>query len=152
MLYVVSACLMGENCKYSGGNNLSENVQKLCENNEYILVCPEMEGGLDCPRDPAEIVGGDGEDVLKGKARVVTENGEDVTDEFVNGAYEVLEQIKNAAHVGEEIVAVLKSNSPSCGCGRIYDGTFSDKKIDGDGVTAALFKRKGIRIFNEDTV
>ena len=152
MLYVVSACLMGENCKYSGGNNLSENVQKLCENNEYVLICPEMEGGLECPREPAEIVGGDGEDVLNGKARVVTRIGEDVTNEFVNGAYEVLEQIKNAAEVGEEIVAVLKAGSPSCGCGKIYDGTFSHVKIDGDGVTAALFKRKGIKIFNEDTV
>lgn len=152
MLYVVSACLMGENCKYSGGNNLSENVRKLCENNEYVLICPEMEGGLECPRDPAEIVGGDGEDVLNGKARVMTKSGEDVTEAFINGAYEVLGQVKEAAHVGEEIVAVLKSGSPSCGYGGIYDGTFSHKKTEGDGVTAALFKRKGMRIFNEDTV
>ena len=115
------------------------------EGEELIPVCPEQLGGLSTPRPPAEIVGGDGVDVLDGCASVITVEGEDKTSEFLGGAHQTLEIAKsqNAAH------AVLKSRSPSCGCGRIYDGSFTGELGDGDGVTAALLRRHGIRVMTE---
>ena len=102
-------------------------------------------GGLDTPRSPAEIQGGDGFDVLCGKAKVVNKAGEDVTAQYVKGAEIVLELCKKYG-VTE---AVLKEKSPSCGCGRIYDGTFTGTLTDGDGVTAALMKENGIKVYGE---
>ena len=112
---------------------------------ELVPVCPEQLGGLSTPRPPAEIVGGDGADVLDGSASVITVDGEDKTSEFLGGAHQTLEIAKshNAAH------AVLKSKSPSCGCGQIYDGTFSGKLGAGDGVTAVLLRRHGISVMTE---
>ena len=112
---------------------------------EAVPVCPEEESGLPTPRPAAEIVWGTGEDVLNGRARVLTTEGEDVTAYFLHGAQYAADV---AAANGIE-VAVLKANSPSCGCGRIYDGTFSGAVMDGDGVTAALLKRKGVRVISE---
>jgi len=150
MLYAVSACLTGENCKYNGGNNYNEKVCKICEENRHILVCPEVTGGLPENRPPAEIKGGDGRAVLDGKARVYDREGNDVTREFVDGAYASLRDIIEAAEEGEEIVAILRMRSPSCGTGQIYDGSFSKKLIEGDGVTAALYKEKGIRVYRDE--
>ena len=99
-------------------------------------------GGLPVPRSPAEIQNGNGADVLSGRARVVTLNGVDVTSEFLKGAHEAL---RIAKAVGAE-EALLTEKSPSCGCGEIFDGSFSDKFIVGDGVTAALLKQNGIRV------
>ena len=115
------------------------------EGEELIPVCPEQLGGLSTPRPPAEIVGGDGADVLNGCASVITVEGEDKTREFLDGAHQTLEIAKsqNAAH------AVLKSRSPSCGCGRIYNGTFTGELGDGDGVTASLLRRHGIQVMTE---
>ena len=112
---------------------------------ELVPVCPEQLGGLPTPRPPAEIVGGDGADVLDGAASVITVDGEDKTSEFLDGAHQTLEiaTSQNATH------AVLKSRSPSCGCGQIYDGTFTGKLSDGDGVTAALLRRHGIQVVTE---
>ena len=103
-------------------------------------------GELSTPRPAAEIVGGDGADVLDGKARVVTVDGEDKTEAFLAGAYRALEiaQAHRATH------AILKSKSPSCGCGQIYDGSFTGTLADSDGVTAALFRRHGIEITTEE--
>jgi uncharacterized protein YbbK (DUF523 family) len=111
-----------------------------------IPFCPEEEGGLGTPRPPAEIVGGDGDDVLRGRARVVTVNGRDVTQGFLQGAYRAL-----AAARGAEI-AVLKARSPSCGKGRIHDGSFSGSLVAGDGVTAALFQNHGITVLTEEEI
>ena len=115
------------------------------EGEELIPVCPEQLGGLSTPRPPAEIVGGDGADVLDGCASVITVEGEDKTREFLDGAHQTLEIAKsqNAAH------AILKSRSPSCGCGRIYNGTFTGALGDGDGVTASLLRRHGIQVMTE---
>ncbi|MBE6021541.1 MAG: DUF523 domain-containing protein [Clostridiales bacterium] len=152
MLYVVSACLLGENCKYNGGNNYNEKVAAFVEDHSYIMICPETSGGLKTPRVPAEMAGGTGNEVLAGKAAVVSEDGTDVTQEFVTGAYLSLEDIIEAAEEGEEIMAILKSKSPSCGTGTVYDGSFQDRLIPGDGVTAALLKSKGIKVLTEQDI
>ncbi len=111
-MIIVSACLCGINCKYDGGNNLDARVLKLLKEGKAIPVCPEQLGGLETPRDPHEIVNGNGLDVLGGKARVhwIRQNN-DVTSKFIKGAYETL---KIAEAVGANI-AILKARSPSCG-------------------------------------
>lgn len=144
MKMLVSACLLGVNCRFDGGNSHSEDAVKRSETDDIIPVCPEEAGGLPTPRPPVEIVGGDGNDVLDGKARVLTVDGEDKTEEFLRGAHYALEL---AQEQGAKCV-ILKSKSPSCGCGKIYDGTFSGHLISGVGVTAALLKRHGIEIIS----
>ncbi|MBQ3390363.1 MAG: DUF523 domain-containing protein [Firmicutes bacterium] len=150
MFYAISACLAGENCKYSGGNNRNEAIVSLCESRPCVLICPERTGGLKTPRAPAEIIGGTGEDVLAGQAKVMDSEGRDRTEAFMKGALLSLAQVWEAAGDETEICAVLKAKSPSCGSGLIYDGTFSGTKIPGNGVTAALFKREGIRVLTEE--
>ena len=142
MKVVISACLLGVRCRYDGGDSRNETAIKQGETYGLIPVCPEESGGLPTPRPPAEIVGGDGGDVLDGKAKVMTADGMDVTDAYLKGAHHALQvaQSNEATHV------VLKARSPSCGCGDIYDGTFSGTLMSGDGVTAALLKRHGITV------
>ena len=139
---LVSACLLGVNCNFEGKNWLKPELCEGIRKGNLFPVCPEVLGGLPVPRSPAEIQNGNGADVLSGRARVVTLNGVDVTSEFLKGAHEAL---RIAKAVGAE-EALLTEKSPSCGCGRIFDGSFSDKFIDGDGVTAALLKKNGIRV------
>lgn len=145
-MILVSRCLCGEQCKYNGGHNYREEVAKLCNQEAVVLACPEVLGGLPTPRIPAEIIGGSGEDVLAGKAYVVTKTGKDVTKAFIEGAYKALEIAQ--AHGATQ--AILKANSPSCGCGSIYDGTFKGMLIPGLGVTAALLKAHGIEVMTEE--
>ncbi len=144
MKILISACLLGVNCRYDGGNSRDENAISLHQSDELIPVCPEEAGGLPTPRPAVEIVGGDGNDVLDGKARVLTADGVDKTEEFLKGAQFALElaQSQSATSV------ILKSKSPSCGCGEIYDGSFSRTLISGDGVTTALLKRHGIEVIS----
>ncbi|SFJ09881.1 DUF523 domain-containing protein [Thermoflavimicrobium dichotomicum] len=144
---VVSACFAGIHCRYDQKHSLVEAIQELVKKGEAIPICPEQLGGLSTPRNPAEIVGGNGEDVLDGKARVIDNQGNDVTEAFIRGAYEAL---KIAQTVGAK-QAILKEKSPSCGTCYIYDGTFQGKKQPGMGVTAALFRRHGIQVFSEET-
>ena len=139
MNVLVSACLLGENCKYSGGNNLAEELAETltAKGIRIIPVCPECAGGLPTPRVPAERWG----------ERVVNKMGEDVTEQFTAGAKAAVETAKaNGCQY-----AVLKKNSPSCGCGTIYDGTFTGTLVDGNGVTAELLLKEGIIVCNEDT-
>lgn len=145
-MIVISACLCGVNCKYSGGNNLNEKILKLFKDKKAVLICPEQLGGLETPRTPSEIKGGTGRDVLEGKAKVIDAKGEEVTEKFVKGAYEAL---KIAKDVNAEL-AILKANSPSCGCGKIYNGHFNGEKIDGNGVTAELFLKNNIKVVTEE--
>ncbi len=134
MKILVSACLLGENCKYSGGNNYSEKVRKFLEGHQVIPVCPEVMGGLPVPRSPAEIVNG-----------VVTNaEGISVDREFRLGAEKAL-QIALEEHTQ---LAVLQSRSPSCGAKEIYDGTFSKRKIPGKGIFAALLEKAGIPVID----
>lgn len=145
-MILVSACLLGIDCKYNGDNNLDEKALKLGKN--IIPFCPEQLGGLSTPRPPSEIVGGDGNDVLHGNAKVVTDSGIDVTANFVKGAQLSLKLAK----ITEAKTAVLKANSPSCGVDCIYDGTFSRCKRSGDGVTAAILKQNGVKVLTENNI
>lgn len=134
MVIGVSACLLGENCKYSGGNNYSERVIEYIKGHEVVSICPEVLGGLTIPRDPAEIVDG----VVKHK------DGSSVDKEFRDGAKKALEILKDkgAEHV------ILQSRSPSCGVNTIYDGTFSGKLIPGNGVFVELLKAEGFNVID----
>ena len=144
---LISACLLGIKCAWDGQDIYkSDKAIELLNSDTLMPVCPEQVGGLKTPRAPQEIQGGGGEDILDGKCKVLNINGEDVTQEFINGAEETLKIVK-LFHI-EEFIG--KSRSPSCGCGQIYDGTFSRQLIDGDGVTTALLKRNGIRVITEE--
>ncbi len=131
-----SACLLGIKCRHNGIDALNEKVLMLLKIETLIPVCPEQLGGLPTPREPAEIRDG----------RVITSSGNDVTENYKRGAEEVL-KIAKLFGIKE---ALLKQGSPSCGCGRIYDGTFSGKFIKGDGITAALLKKHGIKVITEE--
>jgi len=144
---LVSACLAGYYCKYDGSSNLVPEIKDLVARFQAIPVCPEKLGGLPVPRPPAEIQGGDGFDVLEGRARVVDKEGRDVTDAFLKGAKATAEL---AQTLGAK-VAILKERSPSCGTRTIYNGTFSGCTRSGCGVTAALLLRQGLQLFSEET-
>ena len=134
MIILVSACLLGENCKYDGGSNRNEWLLKLGEEHTLIPVCPEMLGGLPAPRSPSEIVGG----IVMGR------DGRSYDSAFRNGARAAFEIAKES---GAEL-AILQSRSPSCGVSEIYDGTFSGAKIPGSGVFASLLKQEGFRVLD----
>ena len=136
MKIMVSACLLGENCKYSGGNNRHEKVLEFIKGHEVIPVCPEVMGGLPTPRVPAEIVGG----------VVISKAGVNVDKEYRLGAQTALEIAKR-----EKIdLAILQPRSPSCGTKEIYDGTFTGRRIPGQGVTAALLSENGFSVIGAD--
>lgn len=131
MKIMVSACLLGEKCKYNGGDNRSEKVLAFVRGHEVIPVCPEVAGGLSVPRLPCEFVNG----------RVLNAAGECVDRAFRTGAELCLQTAKE-----QEIdLAILQSRSPSCGVKQIYDGTFSGNLIPGEGVFAALLRENGFR-------
>ena len=136
MRIMVSACLLGENCKYSGGNNRSEKVLEYVAGHEVIPVCPEVMGGLPTPREPAEIVNGE----------VINRLGMSVDREYRLGAKKTLGLAKEK----QIDLAILQPRSPSCGTKEIYDGTFSGKRIPGMGVTAALLKQNGFQVIGAD--
>ena len=138
-MILISACLAGINCKYNGENNGNEKVMELIKNEKIILVCPEQLGGLKTPRIPAEIK------IINGDKRVITKDGIDVTLEYTRGANEVLDLAKRF----NITKAILKSKSPSCGCGQIYDGNFSNNLIIGNGITADLLIKNGIEVITE---
>lgn len=138
MKILVSACLLGKNCKYNGGNNLNQGVLEFIEGHEVIGVCPEQLGGLSTPRLPAEIVDG----------VVTNKEGVSVDAEFRKGAQTALA----AALENKVDLAILQSRSPSCGVKEIYDGSFSGKKIKGQGVFAKLLSAHGIKVLDAEDV
>lgn len=138
MKILVSACLLGKNCKYNGGNNLNQSVLGFIEGHEVIGVCPEQLGGLSTPRLPAEIVDG----------VVTNKEGVSVDAEFRKGAQSALA----AALENKVDLAILQSRSPSCGVKEIYDGSFSGKKIKGQGVFAKLLSARGIKVLDAEDV
>jgi len=144
-LKLISACLCGINCKYNGRNNCHPVFESMLDRNDVFPVCPEQMGGLPTPRPPCEISGGTGMDVLEGRARVVSNNNLDLTAAFIKGAQKLLQLALDIK--AEE--AIFQSRSPSCGCGQIYDGTFSSQLIEGDGVAAALLKQNGVKVIND---
>jgi uncharacterized protein YbbK (DUF523 family) len=119
---------------------------KLVVEGRAVLVCPEDEGGLGTPRPASEIVGGDGADVLAGRAGVLTKEGREVTEEYLAGARIAVERATEAGCSS----AILKARSPACGCGAIYDGTFTRSISDGDGVAAAMLQQAGIEIWTDE--
>lgn len=145
-MIIVSACLAGLKVRYNGTDCLDEKIKKLVDAGKASIVCPEVLGGLQTPREPAEIIGGNGDDVLDGNAKVIERSGKDVTEAFIKGAYKTLEKAKNM----QATEVVLKENSPSCGSSMIYNGEFKGLKINGDGVTSALLKRHNIQVISEE--
>lgn len=141
-MIVVSACLIGENCKYNGGNNETLWVKDFILDKNYLAVCPERTGGLPVPRPPSELRG----------EKVINDLGEDVTKEFVAGADKELLNINHrAAELKEKIeLAILKAKSPTCGCGKVYDGEFTGTLIEGNGIFANLLLSKGIKVITEE--
>ena len=135
---LISACLIGDNVKYNGGNNLTPKLEALLEKYELVPFCPEVEGGLPTPRSPAERIGD----------RVINQDGEDVTENYLSGA----ELAFNICLYLKIKKVVLKEKSPSCGSKIIYDGTFSHKEISGMGVTAEYLKKKGIEVYSEEDI
>lgn len=134
MRIMVSACLLGSNCKYNGGNNRSEDLLRRLARHEVIPVCPEVAGGLPVPRIPAEIVDG----------RVINREGQNVDDAFRSGAAAVLE----IALREQPDLIILQSRSPSCGAREIYDGSFSGKLVPGKGIFAALACENGFKVMD----
>lgn len=145
-MILVSSCLAGLEVRYNGTHSLNNKISKLVGDNKAVTVCPELLGGCSTPREPAEIVGGDGEDVLDGKAKVLDKSGKDVTELYIEGAYTTLEKARKI----NATLIVLKENSPSCGSSIIYNGEFSGEKIVGTGVTSALLKRNGLQVISEE--
>lgn len=146
-MILVSACLLGIKCRYNGTTSSNSALLDLAAGGHVIPVCPEQLGGCSTPRCQSEIRDGNGAGVLAGECHVVSITGEDMTDRFIKGAQETLKLAK-ACGVKK---AILKARSPSCGFGRIYDGTFTGKLIDGNGVTAELLHQNGIEITTEET-
>ncbi len=137
-MLIVSACLANIHCRNDGAAKPNEVVLRLVAEGKAIPVCPEQMGGLTTPRLPAEIRGG----------RVIRKDGKDVSTEFARGAQEALK----LAQLTGAYSAILKSRSPSCGSGKIYDGSFSGQLVDGDGIFTALCKQAGIEVKSEDEV
>lgn len=147
-MILVSACLLGINCKYNGDNNKDLKVLEYLKDKEFIIVCPEQLGGMSTPRDPSEIIRLDGDAVINGETSVITNKRLDVTRKFKLGANETL-KIAKLYNCTE---AILKEGSPSCGSNYIYDGTFTSKKRDGIGVTTSLLKHNGIKVISEKEI
>ena len=138
MNILVSSCLLGANCRYNGGGELREELVALSKEHHLIPVCPEIYGGLATPRDPAEIIGD----------KVITCNGADVTAQYEKGAEEVVKLAK----LFDCKYAVMKERSPSCGYGKIYDGSFAHVVIDGNGRASDLLSQNGVQVFGESRI
>ena len=138
MKILVSACLLGRNCKYNGGNNLSPQVAAFLEGKEIVPVCPEVMAGLGIPRTPIEIVEGE----LKNRF------GKSVDAPL----REAVEQVMKLVRSQEITVAVLKARSPTCGVHQVYDGTFSGKLVEGSGVLAQALLEAGCRVLDEEDI
>lgn len=136
MKIAVSACLLGQNCKYNGGNNRNQAVLNFIEGHTVLPICPEVAGGLPIPRIPVELKNG----------RAINKSGEDVTEFFRRGVETTMKRIAK-----ERItLAILQPRSPSCGCKEIYDGSFSKKLIDGRGMLAQALAAAGIPMLDAE--
>ena len=135
-MILVSACLLGEKCRYDGQGNHSDTVVNALEDREYLAVCPEVAGGLGIPRPPAELTGD----------RVIRADRTDVTHAFQAGVERCMDLVDQFAVTS----AILKARSPACGCGKIYNGHFNQTLIDGDGLLARALKAHGISCRTEE--
>lgn len=145
-MYMISACLAGLNTTYLGKNKLHSMFQWIIEARQGVVFCPEQLGGLKTPRPPAEIINGDGNTALKNAAKILNSLGEDITENFLAGAFETL---KLAQLIKPDLI-ILKERSPSCGVNQIYDGTFSGNIISGTGITTALLQHYGFKTISDE--
>ncbi len=145
-MILVSACLTGTKCRYNGQDRANNIIVELKNKGKVLELCPEVIAGFQIPRVPCEILGGTGEDVLSGQAIVVNNLGEDITDKIVNGCKQALEKAK----ANNIKLAVMKSKSVCCGVGQIYDGTFSNRLIPGEGILTVLLKQQGIKVLSSE--
>ena len=143
--FLVSACLVGNKCTFRGGDNFDKKTAGLFYSGLALAACPEVVGGLGVPRKRSEILSGGGAQVLNGKSRVINTAGDDLTRRYVDGSLKLLALAKKFGIKR----AILKSDSPACGIGRIYDGTFSGKYRMADGVFAAALRREGFKLYDE---
>ncbi len=141
-MILVSACLVGINCKYSGGNNYNQKIFDLVKEGKAIPICPEQLGGLNTPRKPVELK------VINGKRHAIDNEGNDLTENFERGALEVLNLAKNL-NINK---AILQPRSPSCGVNKIYSGNFDNKLVDGNGILAELLKQNGIDVLTPNDI
>ena len=141
-MILVSACLVGINCKYSGGNNYNQKIFDLVKEGKTIPICPEQLGGLNTPRKPVELK------VINGKRYAIDNEGNDLTENFERGALEVLNLAKNL-NINK---AILQPRSPSCGVNKIYSGNFDNKLVDGNGILAELLKQNGIDVLTPNDI
>ncbi len=139
--YLISSCLIGINCNYKGSNTYIKELKELVQNGEAIVACPEVLGGLPVPRKSCEITKNT-DDCVK----VENTDGEDVTEQFIKGANKTLK----IAQENNIKIAIMQPRSPSCGCGKIYDGTFSKTMISGDGITVTTLKKHGIKVLTPE--
>jgi len=142
----ISACLGGICCRYDGKSKEVASLKELVAENKAVLICPEVLGGLPIPRPPAEIQGGDGFDVWNDHAIILTNKGENVTEQYKKGAKKALIQLQTS----NITTLILKENSPSCGSHTIYDGSFSGILNEGVGVATAYFILNGLTVFSEE--
>ncbi len=145
-MYVISACLCGFLCRYDGKGCGKDAFRRLLLSGRAVVVCPETLGGLPVPRDPSEILGGDGQRVLSSNAEIVDIKGRNVTQAYLKGARLAL----SIALLAGCDKAILKARSPACGLGSVYDGTFTGTKTPGDGVFAALLKNYGFNVYSDE--
>jgi uncharacterized protein YbbK (DUF523 family) len=138
--YIVSACLAGEKCRYDGESNTIDIIVEMVKNGAAVALCPEVMGGLPTPRIPCEI-----KKNQDGSLEIIDKDNNNHTAAFTRGARLALDAAVNAGITK----AILKQRSPSCGCGLIYDGTFSGKLIEGNGITAELFIKSGIKVITD---
>ena len=136
---IVSACLLGENCKYNGGNNKNQKIIDFLLDKEVVPVCPEVMGGMSTPRLKSEID-------FNNKNKVINEHKEDVSEFFIKGANKALEKVYNS----DAKIAIVKEKSPSCGKNKIYNGKFDGTIIDGSGMFTRLLKENGIKVLTEE--
>lgn len=141
-MILVSACLVGINCKYSGGNNYNQKIFDLVKEGKAIPICPEQLGGLNTPRKPVELK------VINGKRYAIDNEGNDLTENFERGALEVLNLAKNL-NINK---AILQPRSPSCGVNKIYSGNFDNKLVDGNGILTELLKQNGIDVLTPSDI
>ncbi len=144
--YVISACLLGIPCRWNNKGKLRQEALNAFYGGRALLVCPEIMAGLPTPRPACEITGGDGHDVIESHAQVVDKDGNDYTEQFLKGAKQAVDLVKQLCIRK----AILKSGSPTCGAGSIYNGDFTGKKKDGVGVFAALLHNEGIETVELD--
>ncbi len=140
-MILVSSCLIGFKCRYDGNEKSDESVLEYLKGKDFWPICPEQMGGLSTPRNPAEIVSRD-------PIKIVTDKNIDVTSEFLEG----VDQVERLIKTKDVSLAILKAKSPSCGSEKIYDGTFSRKLIDGEGVLSKMFRKNNIKVINEEKV